>query len=109
MQEKPKPVIACSKASNVADFKELLEKESKSAEPAIRIAAAGGLARAGDLKTAAATLGELLNSENHFVQHAAILEIDEAGPALIELTNEQIETMDGDEYCQRLADHALNR
>jgi len=102
-------VMACSKASNVADFKELLENESKSEEPAIRIAAAGGLARAGDLKTAAATLGELLGHENHFVQHAAILEIDEAGPALIELTKEQIETMGDDEYCQRLAAHALNR
>ena len=73
------------------------------------IAAAGGLARAGDLKTAAATLGELLGHENHFVQHAAILEIDEAGPDLIELTKVQIEAMSEDEYCQRLAAHALNR
>ena len=102
-------VMACSKASNVADFKELLERESKSAESAIRIVAAGGLARAGHLKTAAATLRELLGDENHFVQHAAILEIDEAGPELIELTKEQISTMSDDEYCQRLADHALNR
>ena len=102
-------VMACSKASNVADFKELLEKEAQSAEPAIRIAAAGGLARMGDLRTAAATLGELLGSENNFVQHAAILEIDEAGPELIELTKEQIKRVGDDEYCQRLADHALNR
>ena len=102
-------VMACSKAPNVADFKELLEKESQSAEPTIRIAAAGGLARAGDLKTAAATLGELLGHENHFVQHAAILEIDEAGSALIELTKEQIKKLNDDEYCQRLANHALNR
>ncbi len=102
-------VMACSKASNVADFRELLKKESTSEEPAIRIAAAGGLAREGDLKTAAATLGELLGHENHFVQHAAILEIDEAGAELIELTKEQIETMSDDEYCQRLAAHALNR
>ncbi|MEJ7590869.1 MAG: sulfatase [Planctomycetaceae bacterium] len=102
-------VMACSKASNVADFKELLEKESESEEPAIRIAAAGGLARAGDLRKAAATLGELLGDENHFVRHAAILEIDESGPELIELTKEQIKAMGDDEYCQRLADHALNR
>jgi len=102
-------VMACSKAPNVADFKTLLEKESKSAELAIRIAAAGGLARAGDLKSAAATLGELLGHENHCVQHAAILEIDEAGSELIELTREQIKTMRDDEYCRRLADHALNR
>ncbi len=102
-------VMACNKASNVADFRELLKKESTSEEPAIRIAAAGGLARAGDLKTAAATLGELLGHENHFVQHAAILEIDEARPDLIELTKVQIEAMSEDEYCQRLAAHALNR
>ena len=102
-------VMECSKAPNVADFKTLLEKESKSAELAIRIAAAGGLARAGDLKSAAATLGELLGHENHCVQHAAILEIDEAGSELIELTREQIKTMRDDEYCRRLADHALNR
>ena len=102
-------VMACSKASNVADFRELLTKESTSEEPAIRIAAAGGLARAGDLKTAAATLGELLGHENHFVQHAAVLEIDEAGSDLIELTKVQIEAISEDEYCERLAAHALNR
>ncbi len=102
-------VMACSKASNVADFRELLKKESTSEEPAIRIAAAGGSARAGDLKTAAATLGVLLGHENHFVQHAAVLEIDEAGPDLIELTKVQIEAIGEDEYCQRLAAHALNR
>ena len=102
-------VMACSKAPNVADFKIMLEKESKSAEPVIRIAAAGGLSRAGELKTAAATLGELLDHENHFVQHAAILEIDEAGSELIELTKERIKNLSDDDYCQRLVEHALNR
>ncbi len=101
-------VMECAKASNVADFKTLLEKESKSDELAICIAAAGGLARTGDLKSAAATLGELLGHENNFVRHAAVLEIDEAGPELIELAKEQIRNMVDDEYCQRLVNHALN-
>ena len=102
-------VMACSKAPNVADFTESLKKEPQSAEAAICIAAAGGLARGGDLPKAAATLGELLSHENQFVQHAAILEIDEAEQELIELTKERIRSMGDNEYCQRLADHALNR
>lgn len=102
-------VMACSKAPNVGAFKKLFEAEVNSDEPAIRIAAAGGLARLGDMKTAAATLGELLSHKSIFVQHAAMLEIDEAGPDLIALTKNQIETISDNEYCQRLADHALNR
>ena len=102
-------VMACSKAQNVSDFKALLEAEVKSDEPTIRIAAAGGLARMGDLTTAAATLDELLSHKSVFVQHAAILEIDEAGPKLIALTKNQIKNISDNEYCQRLADHALNR
>ncbi len=102
-------VMACSKASNVGDFKAILEAEVKSDEPAIRIAAAGGLARMGDLTTAAAILEELLNHKSVFVQHAAILEIDEAGPELISLTKDKIKNTSDNEYCQRLADHALNR
>lgn len=102
-------VMACSKAPNVADFQSLLEAEMNSEEPAIRIAAAGGLARLGELQTAAATLGELLSHKSVFVQHAAILEIDEAGPELIALTKDQIKTISKNEYCQRLADHALSR
>ena len=102
-------VMACSKAPTVSDFKSLLESEVKSDEPSIRIAAAGGLARLGDLATAAATLGELLSDKSTFVQHAAILEIDEAGPELIGLTKDKIKNISDNEYCQRLADHALNR
>lgn len=102
-------VLACCKAPNVGDFKNLLEAEAKSDEPSIRIAAAGGLARIGDLKKAAAALGELLSHKSIFVQHAAILEIDEAGPDLIALTRENIKNISDNEYCQRLADHALNR
>ena len=102
-------VMACSKAPNIGDFKALLEAEAKSDEPTIRIAAAGGLARLGDLATAAATLGELLSHKSEFVQHAAILEIDEAGPELIALTVDKIKNISDNEYCQRLADHALHR
>lgn len=102
-------VMACSKASNVADFIELLEAEAKSAEPAIRIAAAGGLARTGQVKSAAATLGELLGHESSFVRHAAILEIDEAGPEVIELTKEQIRKIGNEDYGRRLANHALEQ
>ncbi|MCA9013575.1 MAG: sulfatase [Planctomycetaceae bacterium] len=102
-------ITACSKAPNVADFKELLLRETNSAEPAIRIAAAGGLARAGDLKSAAATLGALLGHENNFVRHAAILEIDEAGPEMTQLTQEQIRKIGDNDYCQRLAAHALDQ
>lgn len=102
-------VMACSKASNVGDFRTLLEAEAKSDEPTIRIAAAGGLARIEDLTTSAMTLGELLSHKSIFVQHAAILEIDEAGPELIALTKDRIKNISDNEYCQRLADHALNR
>jgi len=102
-------VMACSHSSNVADFRDLLEQEAKSDEPAIRIAAAGGLARAGDLASAAAILGDLLGDESQFVRHAAILEIDEFGPPLIEITKTQIESVGDYDYCRRLADHALNR
>jgi len=102
-------VMACSKAANVGDFKALLEAEAKSDEPIIRIAAAGGLARMGDLTTAAATLAELLSHKSVFVQHAAMLEIDEGGPELIALTKDKIKNISNNEYCQRLADHALNR
>jgi arylsulfatase A-like enzyme len=102
-------VMACSRASNVTEFRDLLHQETKSDEPAIRIAAAGGLARAGDVHAAAATLRDLLGHESHFVRHAAILEIDEFGQQLIELTKQQIENIGDDDYCRRLADHALNR
>ncbi len=102
-------VMACSKAPNVGDFKAMLEAEAKSDEPTIRIAAASGLARLGDLTTAAATLGELLSHNSVFVQHAAMLEIDEVGPELIALTEDKIKNISDNEYCQRLADHALNR
>ena len=102
-------VMACSKAPNVGTFKALLEAEAKSDEPIIRIAAAGGLARMGDLTTAAATLEELLSHKSVFVQHAAMLEIDEAGPELIARTKDKIKSISDNEYCQRLADHALNR
>ncbi len=102
-------VMACSKAPNVGTFKALLEAEAKSDEPTIRIAAAGGLARMGDLTTAAATLAELLSHKSVFVQHAAMLEIDEGGPELIALTKDKIKNISNNEYCQRLADHALNR
>ena len=102
-------IMACSKAPNVADFKELLLREMNSEDPAVSIAAAGGLARAGDLESAAAKLGALLGHENNFVRHAALLEIDEAGPDMVQLTQEQIRDIGDDDYCQRLAEHALNQ
>ncbi len=102
-------VMACSKASNVADFIDLLEDEAKSDEPVIRIAAASGLARTGHVKSAAATLGELLGDESSFVRHAAILEIDEAGQEMIELTKEKIRKIGNEDYGRRLANHALDQ
>ena len=102
-------LMACSRAVNVAEFRDLLKSELKSDSAALRIAAAGGLARAHDLRDAAGVLGKLLGHESVFVRHAAILEIDEAGSQLIELTKQQIKLVGDDEYCERLADHALNR
>jgi len=102
-------LMACGRAVNVADFAELFKAELTSDSPTIRIAAASGLARARDLGDASSVFGQLLSHKSKFVQHAALLEIDEVGSPLVELLKEQIKRVKGDEYCERLADHALNR
>ena len=85
---------------------ETLMAESKHAHPAIRIAAAAGLARGGQPAVAAEILGTALQNDSEFVRHAAILEVDEAGSAVIELLDSEIAAAGDGEYVKRLMIHA---
>lgn len=85
----------------------VLQRESRSAIPAIRIAAAAGLSRAGDLTSAADVFADMLANKNNFVRHAAILEIDESGPDLIRKVHAVLPNPadEKEEYILRLAAH----
>lgn len=87
----------------------VLQHETGNAHPAIRIAAAGGLTRAGKADEAALVLKELLASDNDFIRHATMLEVDEAGETLIHAMSDELKSFDAKdhEYCSRLLQHAL--
>ncbi len=84
---------------------ETLSREASSQFPALQIAAAG-LARSGQAEAAAATLRPLLANPNQFVRHAAMLEIDEAGPNVITLLRDTLSAGNNEEYVRRLMEHA---
>ena len=69
-------------------------------------AAAAGLARANRTEDAAAAFKALIKSENTFVRHAAMLEIDEAGEQIINALRDDITAGPDEEYVRRLYEHA---
>ncbi len=85
----------------------VLAAESKHSHPALRIAAAAGLARGGQSVDAAEVLGPTLQNASEFVRHAAILEIDEAGSPVIDLLRSEIAAAGDGEYVKRLMIHAM--
>jgi uncharacterized sulfatase len=98
-----------SRAANPDRRLEVLRREATNANPALAIAAAAGLSRAGQAEEAAAVLKRVLNSRNPFVRHAAFLEIDEAGPELIQMLRDQLSVSKDEEYLRRLSEHALGQ
>lgn len=96
-------------AQDVQNHLSLLQQEAKHSHPAIRISAAGGLARAGKTAEAALVLKALLASDNDFIRHAAILEIDEAGAPLINAMSVDLKSFDpkDHEYSSRLLQHVM--
>jgi arylsulfatase A-like enzyme len=102
-------VSLAAHALGVENRLNILQHESTHPHPAIRIAAAGGLARVGQTDEAAKVLQDLLTSDNEFIRHATILEIDEAGEPLIKVMSADLESFDAKdhEYSSRLLQHAL--
>lgn len=96
-------------AQDVQNHLSVLQQEAKHPHPAIRISAAGGLARAGKTAEAALVLKALLASDNDFIRHAAILEIDEAGAPLINAMSVDLKSFDpkDHEYSSRLLQHVM--
>jgi hypothetical protein len=70
------------------------------------LAAAAGLARANKTEDAAAVFKALIKSENTYVRHAAMLEIDEAGEQIINSMRDNITAGPNEEYVRRLYEHA---
>jgi hypothetical protein len=95
-----------SRAGNVEQFADILREETGSSNPAIQLAAAAGLARANKMEDAAAVFKALVKSENSFVRHAAMLEIDEAGEQVINAVRDDITVGQDEEYVRRLYEHA---
>jgi uncharacterized sulfatase len=93
-------------AGNAEQFADILSKEIRSSNPAIQLAAAAGLARANRTEDAAAAFKALIKSENTFVRHAAMLEIDEAGEQIINAVRDEITAGPDEEYVRRLYEHA---
>lgn len=98
-----------SRSAGIESRVSVFEAEAMSGHPALRIAAAGGLARCGRTVEAAKMLEELLQSPNEFIRHYAMLEIDEAGPAVIQPLRDRLTRMKSEEYVNRLVDHALGQ
>ena len=86
-----------------------LLQESESPAAALRIAAAAGLARAQGTAEAVSILKEALETENEFVRHAAMLEIDEAGRDVILPLRESLSADENEEYVRRLSEHAKDQ
>ncbi|MFO1000319.1 MAG: sulfatase [Planctomycetaceae bacterium] len=95
-----------SRAGNAEQFSGLLSSETRSSSSAIQLAAAAGLARADKSEDAAAVFKALIKSENTFVRHAAMLEIDEAGEQIINSLRDDITAGQDEEYVRRLYEHA---
>lgn len=102
-------LLQMSHGAGIGSHVSLFEVETKSAHPALRIVAAGGLARSGRSADAARVLEELLKDSNEFIRHYAMLEIDEAGPAVIQPLRDTLPRAKSEEYVDRLADHALGQ
>lgn len=102
-------VALAARAADVQDRLTLLRQEAQHSDRAIRITAAGGMARAGLIDEAAEILRPLALSQNEFIRHAAVLEIDEAGPEMIRLATAELKSLSNQdhEYTRRLAVHAL--
>jgi uncharacterized sulfatase len=95
-----------SRAGNAEQFSDILSNEARSSNPAIQLAAAAGLARANKTEDAAAVFKALIKSENTYVRHAAMLEIDEAGEQIINSMRDNITAGPNEEYVRRLYEHA---
>jgi hypothetical protein len=95
-----------ARAGNAEQFTDILSEEAHSTNPAIQLAAAAGLARANKTEDAAAVFKALIKSENTFVRHAAMLEIDEAGEQIINSVRDDITAGPNEEYVRRLYEHA---
>ena len=76
--------------------------------PAVRIAAARGLYRAGKVDEAIDVLEAGLKSENEFVRHAAVVEVDEMGAAGAQLASAIKSMNQSNGYIKNIAAHALN-
>lgn len=95
-----------SRAPRVDERIETLLQESKSSSVALSIAAAAGLARAGRSDESVNVLKAALKSRNEFVRHAAVLEIDEAGPDVIRPLRDLLSAEENEDYFRRLSEHA---
>lgn len=93
-------------AGNAEQFADILRDEARSSNSAIQAVAAAGLARANRSEDAAAVFTALIKSENTFVRHAAMLEIDEAGEQIINALRDDITAGPDEEYVRRLYEHA---
>ena len=93
-------------AGNAQQFVDVFKNEVCSSNPAIQLAAAAGLARANKSDEATATFRSLIKSENTFVRHGTMLEIDEAGEQIINALRDDITADPDEEYVRRLYEHA---
>ena len=93
-------------AGNAQQFVDVFKNEVCSSNPAIQLAAAAGLARANKSDEATATFRSLIKSENTFVRHGTMLEIDEAGEQIINALRDDITAGPDEEYVRRLYEHA---
>lgn len=100
-------VTLIAEAPHAAARIDVLRRESAHEHVAIRIAAAGGLARAGEAQAAANVLRQALTDSSEHVRYAAMLQIDEAGADVIELLKPEIAAAGDSEYSNRLRQHAL--
>ena len=102
-------VSLLSRAPHPERRMEVLLRESVKTDPAVRIAAAAGLARGDHLSEAVTVFQQMLGRKNEFIRHAAMLEIDEAGKAAIASLRESLTAGDNEEYVGRLVQHALEQ
>ena len=74
--------------------------------PVVRIAAAAALHRWGKTEKALALLSEALDSKSEFVQHAALIELDDMGPAAAKVAGKIKKLSENKGYSGEVARHA---
>ena len=100
-------VMGLAHQSSPTQFTSEFEAAAKDPVAAVRIAAARGLRLAGKSQAAWSLLNRELSDDDTFVQHAAILEINEAGIEAIRFAEPAIRKLGKNEYVGRLAENSL--